>query len=207
MSHMSEIPEIKNFIFDVGRVLISFQADEMFLEHGLSIKDSERICKEMFFNPYWSLSDYGTLTMDEILDGYAIIYPEDDYVFRWFVENCRDQVIPRPRIWEKVHALKEAGYGLYLLSNYNEYFWKEQVEGLPFLKDMDGVLVSYREHMVKPEERFFRLLLDRYGLKAEECLYLDDLSYNTEAAGRIGINAITVESEEEILGLLDKYSR
>lgn len=202
---MQTSDKIKNFIFDVGRVLVSYQADEMFLEHGLSITDSDRICREMFFNPYWALSDYGTLSMDQILDGYGTIYPEDDKVFRWFVENCRDQIIPRPKLWESVHTLKEAGFGIYILSNYNDYFWEQQIEGLPFLADVDGVLVSYKEHMVKPEPRFFKLLLDRYGLRPDECLFLDDLADNTETARSLGINAVTVDAEEEIIKILDNY--
>lgn len=202
---MTTTTEIRNFIFDVGRVLVSYTADQMFLEHGLSIADSERICREIFQNPYWALSDYGTLPIEQMLEGYGAIYPEDYQVFQWFVENCREQVIPRPRLWEKVHALKEKGYGLYILSNYNDYFWEQQIEGLPFLGDMDGILVSCREHMVKPEPRFFKLLLDRYGLKPEECLFLDDLENNTAAAGSLGINAVTMEAEEEILSFLEGY--
>ena len=43
---------------------------------------------------------------------------------------------------------------------------------------------------MKPDEKIYRLLLDKYDLKPEETLFIDDIAENIEAAGKIGIDTI-----------------
>ena len=64
------------------------------------------------------------------------------------------------------------------------------------MTDVDGAVVSWEEGCGKPSERFYRILFERYGLKPEECLFLDDRKDNTDAAGKLGMNAITLSSPE-----------
>jgi FMN phosphatase YigB (HAD superfamily) len=68
------------------------------------------------------------------------------------------------------------------------------VAGQPFYRWTDGETVSYAERCQKPEERFFRILLDRYHLRPEECLFLDDRRSNTRQAEKLGIRTVTLDS-------------
>ena len=97
---------------------------------------------------------------------------------------------------EQIPLMKEKGYRVYLLSNYPERLWNSHVTGQPFYSRTDGEAVSYAEHCKKPEERFFRILLDRYGLRSEECLFLDDRRDNTLQAEKLGIRTITLDSPD-----------
>ena len=90
--------------------------------------------------------------------------------------------------------LKEKGYRVYLLSNYPELLWKQHVCRQDFYPLLDGEVVSWQEHYGKPEERFFRRLLEKYDLKAEECIFLDDRADNTQAAEETGFHTITLNS-------------
>ena len=52
---------------------------------------------------------------------------------------------------------------------------------------MDGMVVSSREKVMKPDERIYRILLDRYHLNAEDTLFIDDRLENIRAAEKLGI--------------------
>ena len=57
--------------------------------------------------------------------------------------------------------------------------------------------MSYTVHLAKPDPAIYQTLLDRYGLKAEECVFLDDTVRNVEAAQALGIAGIVVTSQEQ----------
>ena len=73
-----------------------------------------------------------------------------------------------------------------------------------FLKVLDGGIVSYQVKEIKPGRRIYELLLEKYDLKAEECLFFDDRADNVEAARNMGIEAIQVTSREMLNEILDK---
>ena len=55
---------------------------------------------------------------------------------------------------------------------------------IPFLAGFDGIIVSGDERLLKPDPAIYRLLLDRYGLEAEDCVFIDDSKANVEAPAR-----------------------
>ena len=57
--------------------------------------------------------------------------------------------------------------------------------------------MSYTVHLAKPDPAIYQTLLDRYGLKAEECVFLDDTVRNVEAAQALGIAGIVETSQEQ----------
>ena len=59
-----------------------------------------------------------------------------------------------------------------------------------FLDLFDGGIVSAYEHIIKPDERIYKLILERYHLKAEECLFIDDSLTNIHVAQHLGIDGI-----------------
>mgnify|MGYP000286109203 CR=1 FL=1 len=93
--------------------------------------------------------------------------------------------------------LKARGYHTYYLSNYGERIRREASKELSFLSHMDGGIMSYTVHLAKPDPAIYQTLLDRYGLKAEECVFLDDTVRNVEAAQALGIAGIVVTSQEQ----------
>ena len=60
------------------------------------------------------------------------------------------------------------------------------------------MLVSYELGVCKPDPEFFRRGLAKLGVEAEECLFIDDLEDNVEAARSLGITGIRFESAEQL---------
>ena len=61
-------------------------------------------------------------------------------------------------------------------------------KNIEFFKLCNGIIISAQEHIKEPDERIFKILLDRYNLKAEECLFIDDdTNKSYETANKLGI--------------------
>ena len=96
-------------------------------------------------------------------------------------------------------ALKESGkYKVYALTNWSAETFPIAQQEYDFLTWFHGVVVSGTERMRKPDTAFYQLLLDRYQLKAEEALFIDDNLRNVEAAKKMGIDSIHFTSPEAL---------
>jgi 2-haloacid dehalogenase len=84
-------------------------------------------------------------------------------------------------------ATKQRGVKGYALSNWGRHF-VEVVEEYPVFKEFDGRVVSYELGIVKPDPEIFRVVLDRFNLRAEECLFVDDSRVNIDAAKQLGFH-------------------
>ena len=105
--------------------------------------------------------------------------------------------------WEEDKADK---IGREFLSNYSGELFPLHTDGFPFRELVDGGVISYQIREIKPNPAIYQHLLQKYQLKPEECLFFDDRPENTEAARKLGIEAVTVEdgSEELLLQELEK---
>ena len=177
------------------------------MDHGLTLEEAERIGGEIFDHPYWRELDLGNMSTEEVAEGFHKLYPEDGNHIEWFLTHGEYMHVPRPKVWEKVHRLKEKGYKIYLLSNYSEDLFRKHTRGASFLDDIDGKVVSYMIHEAKPEEPIYRHLLDTYGLVASESIFYDDRADNVATARRLGLQAQVIESQEQLLSLLEEREK
>ena len=69
---------------------------------------------------------------------------------------------------------------------------------------MDGMVVSGEELIIKPDPELYRILLDRYGLKGEECVFIDDNPVNAAGGESLGIRGIVFHNEEQLRAELDR---
>ena len=195
---------MKNIIFDVGDVLLEYRWKDMLVEdYGMTAERAEQVGMTMFDDPLWSGLDLGN-PLEETICRYEKKYPEYAKEIRWFLTHGEYMHVNRPAVWEKVHELKKAGYRIYLLSNYSEDLFTKHTKGASFLNDIDGKVVSYQIHEIKPNPEIYLYLLDKYNLKADQCLFFDDREQNVEGAEKLGIHAIRVESQQQLLGELEK---
>lgn len=197
---------MKNIIFDIGSVLLGYRWREMCLDAGWEEEKANRIGWGFFGNPKWPDFDAGLVTTEELIADIAKQHPELEEDARWFIGNGKQMTVGRPRVWEMMGKLKEKGFGIYLLSNYSETLFTVHTEGLPFWEFVDGAVISYKIHQIKPNPPIYQHLLQEYHLEAKDCIFFDDREDNTEGARALGIEAVTVVngSEEFLLEELRK---
>jgi len=198
---------IKNLIFDVGGVLFDYRWKEMFMDYGLDEDNAIRVGTQMFNDPdrTWDIFDLGIKSDEEIADIFCKKYPGDEGVIRWFIRHGEYMQVPRPKVWKKVHELKQKGYKIYILSNYPESLFKKHTEYADFMDDIDGLMVSYMIHKAKPAEDIYKALCDKYGLDRSESIFFDDRSENVEGAVKFGMKSVKILSEQVLLDELDRF--
>ena len=199
----------KNIIFDVGDVLLDYRWQQMPMDYGLDEAEAYRVGRELFDDPdgLWHEYDLGVKSQEEIIQEFEEKHPDDAEVIRWFISHGEYMHVARPAIWKLVHQLKEAGYHLYILSNYPEILFKKHTQYADFMDDMEGMVVSYMLHVGKPERVVYQTLCDRYGLNKEECLFFDDRAENVQGAIDFGMRAKRVLSAKGLAVDLEELLR
>ena len=200
---------IKNIIFDLGNVIINYNQKQIINSFTQKEDEIKYIYDEIFHAPEWELMDLGNITNDEAIEvinkrnEFKYEKLTKDFLHEWY----KKQTINR-EIVEIAKKLKKKGYKLFVLSNMAnltyEYFKKDE-----FFSLCTGIIISAHEHLIKPDEKVFRLLLDRYKLNAEECLFIDDdpSEENYKTANKMGIKdrKIIPNQAEDVKKLLLEY--
>ena len=199
----------KNIIFDVGDVLLDYRWQQILMDYGLDESEAYRVGRELFDDPdgLWHEYDLAVKSQEEIIQEFEQKHPKDAEVIRWFISHGEYMHVARPAIWKLVHQLKEAGYHLYILSNYPEILFKKHTQYADFMDDMEGMVVSYMLHVGKPERIVYQTLCDRYGLNKEECLFFDDRAENVQGAIDFGMRAKRVLSAKGLAVDLEELLR
>ena len=78
---------------------------------------------------------------------------------------------------------------------------------LEFLKLVDGRILSYEERLIKPDQKIFRLILERYGLSADECIFIDDIEENVVAFETLGIHGIVFKNHKQATSEIEEIRR
>ena len=98
-----------------------------------------------------------------------------------------------PELLDAIHA---AGKKVYLLSNAQEMFTKHEMISLGIYDKFDGIVFSSDEGLCKPEEKFFRTVVERYGLHIDECLMIgNDAGTDIAGARNIGMDSLYIHSD------------
>lgn len=185
---------MKNVIFDVGNVLVDFAWPKYLESFGYPKEKYEKIADAVFRNPVWNERDQGLLEEEEYVASFVKAAPEYEAEIREIMRRSPECIALRDYAQTWVKYLKEKGYHIYILSNYSRYMLDRNRPMMSFLKYADGEVFSCDVKQIKPNADIFETLMKRYGLKAEECAFIDDNRDNCEAAKRLGIHAIQFEN-------------
>ena len=181
---------IKNIIFGIGNVLISFRPSEFFDKKGYPENIKATILADIFGSKEWLMLDNGEINTADTIDAIALKSSlkkeEIAHIF-----NLRTELIfPLDQNVRLLPELKKQGFKLFFLSNFPMDLFEEIKTDYYFFRYFDGGIISAEAKMSKPDIRFYDLLLKKYSLTAEECLYIDDLEINVRAAEAKGMKGL-----------------
>jgi 2-haloacid dehalogenase len=176
-------------VFDLGNVLITW--DRRFLY--ASVFDDEREL-ERFLDEVYTLEANDRLdrgqTLDEFCAALAVAHPAyENEIFalrdRWIetIGPALDGTV------EVLRELKENGVPCFALSNWNADTFLIVEERYEFLRWFDGVVLSGREGVTKPDPEIYHRLFAAYDLEPAASFFVDDSPANVEAARQVGMDA------------------
>lgn len=195
---------IKNVVFDIGNVLAGFVWQDFYKSFGFTEKINERLADATVRSSLWSEMDRGKLTDEELLAGFIANDPGIEKEIRRVFENITGMISRYDYAIPWLEELKERGYGVYYISNFAHKAHTECAAALDFLAKMDGGILSYQDKLIKPAPEIYQLFLERYGLKAEECIFMDDTQVNVEAAQKEGMKGIVFHTFEQAKSELEQ---
>lgn len=188
---------IRNIIFDIGNVLVEWRWREYYESLHLGPDVTERLARATVLSPLWEEFDRGEMDEEVLLDKFIANDPELEKEIRMVRDNIREMLGRYDYAIPWLQELKSKGYKVYYLSNFSHQAHRQGAHVLDFLPLMDGGILSYQEKLIKPDPAIYQLLLERYGLQARECVFLDDTERNVEAAMRQGMAGIVFHSREQ----------
>ena len=172
---------IRNILFDMGNVLIYFDRN-LFLDRlGVTDEDKKLLMREVFLSVEWVRMDRGSMIESDAVASCCARLPKRLHEAAAKLIAMWDRpILPIPGMYELIEELKAKGYGIYLLSNASlrQHEYWPRIEASRFF---DGTLISADEGIVKPQPEIYRLILERLGLTAEECFFIDDMKVNIKA--------------------------
>lgn len=195
---------IRNIIFDIGNVLTDFRWREFLQDKGFDDAMIKRIARASVESPVWNELDRGEWDVERLMAEFVKLDPGIEAQLHAAYDNITGMVTKREYAIPWIRELKARGYRVYYLSNFSEKAYEECRDALDFIPYTDGGILSYQDKVIKPDEKIYRLLLDRFGLKAEECVFLDDTPGNVEAACRLGFQGICFRTREQAQEELDR---
>ena len=196
---------IKNIIFDLGNVLISWKPEDYLVENGYSEKERSVILEEVFRSREWLALDNGDITLDEAvkrISGRSGLKTGEIYS----VFNLRTRILfPLSENTKILPVLKKEGFRLYYLSNFPGDIFDEVSTKYDFFRNFDGGLISARAKASKPDEKIYRQLFLHYSLLPEESLFIDDTHANVFSAEKLGVFVIHLSQPSLLRKKLEEF--
>jgi 2-haloacid dehalogenase len=188
----------KNIIFDFGNVLVQWHPEHVYGEYFGDEAKAWWFLRHVADMDFRQRIDAGE-SFDGCIREKQAQYPEYEQAIELYRSRWREMLTDEvPGMREVIVELRGNNYELYGLTNWSMETFPEARERFGILQMIDRYVVSGAEGLVKPDPRLFQVLLDRYGLKAEECTFVDDNPDNVAAAQGMGMKGIVFVGAEDL---------
>ena len=189
--------KIKNVIFDYGRVLVDYSPEYLYDSVFTDKQEMHWFIDHVVNAEFHTTLDLGNPT-NEVIEEWKRRFPkysrELDLYDTDYLRLVGEEV---PGMRQLLIDLHQQGFQLYGLTNWGHKF-KLVYEKYSIFQLLDGQVVSGEEHVVKPDPQIFNILLQRYDLRPEECIFTDDRADNVEGAIQLGIHGIVFQNAQQL---------
>ena len=193
---------LKNIIFDYGGVLLDWNPHYLYDPYFGDKEKAEWFLTNICTYEWNAQHDNGKPVAEGTVELIAQ-YPEWEKEIRMyygdFMKMMGGQI---PGMEELVKKLKANGQRVFGLSNWSVETFAMVRPVYPVLDLMEDMVISGKERVMKPDHRIFEIALERFGIKAEESVFIDDNPTNVKAADEVGIHGILFESKEKLVETL-----
>ncbi len=186
-------------IFDFGGVLLDWNPRHLYRKLFAGDEAAVDAFLTEVCPPEWNLAQDAGRDFD---DAVAALMPQHrdqlPLILAWrdrFEEMIPDALHDTVAV---ARELKDRGVPLYALTNWSHETFPGQRRRFDFMDWFAGIVVSGEEKVAKPDPRIFRILLDRYGLRAAEAVFIDDNPHNAQAASALGLHGVHFRSAAEL---------
>ena len=200
-----------NFLFDLYGTLADIKTDEgkntlwsgfaalLACENDEEVKrEYYAICKRFAEAREHKFVEFDLLLVfEEMLEKHGIDKKKAPEFARKFRVLSREKLKLFPCIVEILTGLKERGAGVYLVSNAQACFTRDEIDELGLTDLFDGILISSEAGVKKPHTAIFDVAFDKFSLEACDCIYVgNDLHDDVLGASTAGLKSVYIETEQ-----------
>lgn len=190
---------IKNIIFDFGGVVMDWDPRYFFKDHFNDDDKMEYFLKNIVTDEWNGEQDRGR-TLAEGTELQVANHPEWEKEIRAYYDNWTTMLKSDiPHNVEVLRKLEHSKYELFGLTNWSAETFPYALENYDFFRIFDGkIVVSGTEKLIKPDPTIWNLLLERYQIKAEESVFIDDNAKNIEVAKNLGFICVHIKEDTDL---------
>jgi 2-haloacid dehalogenase len=193
---------VDTVVFDVGNVLIQWNPRHLYRKLLPDEAAVQRFLDEVCTGAWNVEQDRGRSWHEAIAERVAL-FPQQEALIRAFSDRWHEMVPGEvPGSAAIVDALRARGVPLYAITNFSAEKYAETLARFPILGLFREVVVSAHERLIKPDAAIYRLLLDRHGLTAGQCLFVDDSATNVAGAEAVGMRGHLFEDAARLREVL-----
>ena len=188
----------KTIVFDFGGVLIDWERRYLYNKVFEDKTEMEWFLRNVCSESWNMLQDEG-IPFSETIPELQMRFPE--YCDKIAMYETRWSEMVGGPITGSVEILKEIqakGIQVYGLTNWGADTFPIVFKQFEFLRSLDGIVVSGDEKVVKPFPAIYNILINRYNISPESCIFIDDNYLNIQSAKTIGFKTIQFESPENL---------
>lgn len=195
---------IKNLVLDIGNVIGEWNGSRLCGSVFDSKEDQETALKATVEHADWLDLDRGAISLDDaIANAQARVSLDKDKIAQIY-HNLPMSLTPIISTMEAMKRASDAGVPMYILSNMQVHAWEYLEKTHACFALCSGVVVSCDIGLVKPDPAIYKHLTDRFSLKPEECIFIDDMLENIDAARACGWEAEQLTDTEKGGELIDQ---
>jgi putative hydrolase of the HAD superfamily len=181
---------IRNIIFDLGGVVLHWNPDEILSRFQQDPERRAQLRQALFGHADWQLFDRGALTETQVLDRIEARLGRPRSELIAIVDAVREGLVEKPDTVRLIRSLHQRGIQLYCLSNMPASIYAHLRIRHAFWDLFSGIVISGEVQMIKPEPEVFAHLLQRFDLRPQQSVFVDDLPVNIQAATRAGLHTV-----------------
>ncbi|AQW93006.1 HAD family phosphatase [Elizabethkingia anophelis] len=195
---------IKNIIFDFGGVLMDWNPKYLY-QNVFNSEEEMNFFLDNIATLKWNAEQDRGRSFQEATEILQNQYPEFSKEIALYYSQW--PVMLKGTIEENVSILRNlhGRYQLYGLTNWSAESFPYAYKNYDFFSLFNGIVVSGEEKLIKPDERIYELLLNRYNLNASECLFIDDNYENIRTAQAMDFNTIHLTPHTNLKEELQKF--
>ena len=201
-------PNIKYVIFDLGGVLVDWNPEYLYKKVFPGETEKMKFFLNQVCTKEWNMQQDAGRTFEEGTQILLQDYPEYEKEIRLFFDRWEEMMIDEIKdtslILNNLKDLNEVK--LYALTNWSAETFPIAKKRFEFLKHFEGIVVSGEEHTRKPFPKIYEIMLNRFGLEPQHCIFIDDSLENVETACKMGINGIHYKSSKQLEADLKGYN-
>lgn len=178
---------INTVVFDIGNVLLHWDRRNLYRKLIPDAAETERFLTEVCTSAWHEAHDAGA-SSTEITATLTGKFPQHRDLVAAFYDRFDEMLTGEVAGMAQVlMGLKARNIPIYGLTNWGAETFRH-AETYDIIRHLDGIVVSGREKVKKPDPRLFQVLFARYDIVPSRALFVDDVADNVAAAIALGMH-------------------